>query len=322
MGENENLTVKSLKERIQELKKENYIKEGWLDDQIINDDIVNCINSCTSPTGDTVKERLKAIFRAFSLFPISETKVLILGQDPYPNPDKADGCAFSVGNGRRDASLSNIFKAIENYKKINKVKDFNRKAYSTDLKDWASNNKVLLLNTALTYQDLYPKKKKKELNNSEKQEQKKKQEDSIQLWEMFIYQIFTYLLNDSNRKELAVFLWGKYAQKTFLKYLSSNNELIPLLCKINDKFRIESIKKVNKDEYKFDDKNFKVVREKGFVDIDDKTRVFMTNHPSPPSENNKEYGKKFVEYSSKSHFQACDDFLDENIWLNFPENNQ
>ena len=66
MGENENLTVKSLKERIQELKKENYIKEGWLDDQIINDDIVNCINSCTSPTGDTVKERLKAIFRAFS----------------------------------------------------------------------------------------------------------------------------------------------------------------------------------------------------------------------------------------------------------------
>ena len=44
MGENENLTVKSLEKCIQELIKENYIKEGWLDDltdEIINDAIVN-----------------------------------------------------------------------------------------------------------------------------------------------------------------------------------------------------------------------------------------------------------------------------------------
>lgn len=52
------------------------------------------------------------IFRALSLTSLGDTKVAIMGQDPYPNPQDATGVAFSVSEGRfpYPASLLNIFK--------------------------------------------------------------------------------------------------------------------------------------------------------------------------------------------------------------------
>ena len=48
-------------------------------------------------------------------YPLGEVKVVIIGQDPYPNPEYADGFAFSVREEVKPfpASLINIFKELE-----------------------------------------------------------------------------------------------------------------------------------------------------------------------------------------------------------------
>ena len=324
MGENENLTVKSLEKCIQELIKENYIKEGWLDDltdEIINDAIVNCINNCTSPTDDTIMEKLKAIFRAFSLFPISETKVLIIGQDPYPDNDeyrilrygkRAHGLAFSFLNSKKDEnkpepaadSLINIFKAIDKYKNTNKISDIY--TWNTNLEHWAKKNKVLLLNTALTHVN------------------KKSIKHHIEIWEDFILKIMNKLLKRKNNK-LTIFLWGAPAQKTFLKCLNKYNDLNFVSDNIKEK--IDNEKYIKNGEF-IVDKSFKVICIENAIKIFDDSNnkeeilVFMTNHPSRLSENSK---GMFVKYS-QNHFKACDEFLlkenkNKYIWKDFPENN-
>ena len=53
------------------------------------------------------------IFNALRLTSPSTTRVVILGQDPYPTPGHANGLAFSyVGDGSLPASLRNIFKEL------------------------------------------------------------------------------------------------------------------------------------------------------------------------------------------------------------------
>ena len=71
------------------------------------------------------------------------TRVVIIGQDPYHTPGKADGLAFSIPDdfGGRLDSLGNIFKEIDS--------DLDQKRTKTGLQDWADQG-VLLLNTALT----------------------------------------------------------------------------------------------------------------------------------------------------------------------------
>ncbi|WP_147125106.1 uracil-DNA glycosylase [Shimia ponticola] len=84
-----------------------------------------------------------ARFRALDLCPPEKTRVVILGQDPYHTPGKADGLAFSIPDtfgGRLDA-LGNIFKEIQT--------DLGFIRTRTDLTDWAKQG-VLLLNTALS----------------------------------------------------------------------------------------------------------------------------------------------------------------------------
>ena len=54
------------------------------------------------------------IFNAFNLCPISNVKVVILGQDPYHGPGQAEGLCFSVKTGiDLPPSLINIFKEIK-----------------------------------------------------------------------------------------------------------------------------------------------------------------------------------------------------------------
>jgi uracil-DNA glycosylase len=53
------------------------------------------------------------VFRALALTPLSQTKVVILGQDPYHGPGQAEGLAFSVPVGQKvPPSLRNIFKEL------------------------------------------------------------------------------------------------------------------------------------------------------------------------------------------------------------------
>ncbi len=82
-------------------------------------------------------------FRALEMCQPADCRVVILGQDPYHTPGKADGLAFSIPadfSGRLD-SLGNIFKEIQS--------DTAQTRSQTDLSDWARQG-VLLLNTALS----------------------------------------------------------------------------------------------------------------------------------------------------------------------------
>jgi uracil-DNA glycosylase len=100
------------------------------------------VDSVSQAIGDRYQPELKKIFRAIDK-PANEIKVLILGQDPYPNPDYATGLAFSVPKNCRQlpASLKNIYQEIQN--------DLNIQRDSGDLSDWADQG-VMLLNRSLS----------------------------------------------------------------------------------------------------------------------------------------------------------------------------
>jgi len=85
----------------------------------------------------------KNIFNAFKLCPIENIKAVILGQDPYFNPNQAHGLSFSVLPGiPKPPSLVNIFKEIK--------EDLNIDPPNHGcLESWA-NQGVLLLNSILT----------------------------------------------------------------------------------------------------------------------------------------------------------------------------
>jgi len=82
-------------------------------------------------------------FAALDLTPPEKTRVVILGQDPYPTPGHAHGLAFSVEPDVQPLprSLNNIYKEM--------VDDIHQAPLNGDLRHWAAQG-VLLLNTALS----------------------------------------------------------------------------------------------------------------------------------------------------------------------------
>ena len=88
---------------------------------------------------------LKYVFRAFEECPHDKLKVIMIGQDPYPYLNVADGLAFSCSiTGKPQPSLKNIFQAIEHT-----VHQDWPTHQDADLTRWA-NQGILLLNSALT----------------------------------------------------------------------------------------------------------------------------------------------------------------------------
>ena len=87
--------------------------------------------------------------RALALTPLSEVRVVILGQDPYHGAGQAEGLAFSVAPGTRiPPSLRNMFKELQ--------RDLGLPPpASGSLLRWAGQG-VLLLNTSLTVEDGQP----------------------------------------------------------------------------------------------------------------------------------------------------------------------
>ncbi len=91
----------------------------------------------------TVYPDMYNIFLALKLVPIDKIKVVILGQDPYHEPNEAMGLSFSVKKGVKiPPSLVNI------YKEIAKETGETMPNHG-DLTGWA-NQGVLLLNSLLT----------------------------------------------------------------------------------------------------------------------------------------------------------------------------
>jgi uracil-DNA glycosylase len=85
------------------------------------------------------------VFRALELTRPEATKVVIVGQDPYPRLGEAHGLCFSVRSGFRPLprSLLTILRELKS--------DGFRASHDGNLESWSCQG-VLLLNTALTVQ--------------------------------------------------------------------------------------------------------------------------------------------------------------------------
>jgi uracil-DNA glycosylase len=88
---------------------------------------------------------LKQMFRAFEECPYNKLKIIIVGQDPYPQLGVADGIAFSCSNTMElQPSLNYMLNEVNKT-----VYKGHPGSLDVDLTRW-SNQGILLVNTALT----------------------------------------------------------------------------------------------------------------------------------------------------------------------------
>jgi len=97
------------------------------------------------------------VFRAFELTPYENTKVVILGEEPYCTPGTADGLAYSTKQKERPPMLEVIFKEI--YKDLN-IQYYHNETFEdyfphNNLDKWAARG-ILLLNSTLTVEESKP----------------------------------------------------------------------------------------------------------------------------------------------------------------------
>lgn len=138
------------------------------------------------------------IFNALKLTSYENTKVVIVGQDPYHGEGEAHGLSFSVQKGVKiPPSLQNIYKELYN--------DLNIPICSHgELTKWA-NEGVLLLNSVLTVEKDKPASHRK-LG-----------------WEL----LTDYIIKLLNQKEepIVFILWGNFAKEK-RKFITNNKHLI------------------------------------------------------------------------------------------------
>jgi len=138
------------------------------------------------------------IFNAFNQTPLSQVKVVILGQDPYHGPRQAHGLCFSVPKGiNTPPSLINIFKEI-------KEDTNNPLPPNGDLTRWAKQG-VLLLNATLTVRARTP------------------GSHQGKGWEQFTDTVIATI--SRTRKNVVFLLWGRYARNK-AKLIDSSKHLI------------------------------------------------------------------------------------------------
>lgn len=140
------------------------------------------------------------IWRAFEL-PLADVHVLILGQDPYPDPSRATGLSFSTGSGGDvSGSLGNIFRELP---------DEYPTPRSGDLTSWTDQG-VMLLNRALTLP-------------ADKQSRPRRH---IRWWSPLAVATMRAIRAEAAARPIAAMLWGSPAV-TMRKYLEPEVKVFP-----------------------------------------------------------------------------------------------
>ncbi len=136
--------------------------------------------------GKIIYPASRDIFNAFNTTPLTQVKVVVIGQDPYHGPGQAHGLCFSVKPGvPAPPSLKNIFKELE--------RDLGLPVPSHGcLQSWAEQG-VLLLNATLTV------------------EQGRAGAHQGQGWEAFTDRAIQVV--NEHCSGVVFLLWGSYAQK-------------------------------------------------------------------------------------------------------------
>ena len=146
------------------------------------------------------------VFRAFDMCPYDNTKVVIIGQDPYHTPGTADGLAFSSRQAITPPSLQVIFKEI--YQDLN-IQYFHNVTYeeffpTNRLDKWAKYG-FLLLNSTLSVEEGKP------------------GSHAGMGWEIVIQNVIDAI--NKMPHVTALLLWGN-AAKEFKKYVDPNGKVV------------------------------------------------------------------------------------------------
>ena len=137
----------------------------------------------------TIYPAMEDVFNALKFVNPENIKVVILGQDPYHEPNQAHGLSFSVQHGIAiPKSLVNIYKELETDLGI-------MPANHGNLESWAQQG-VLLLNSVLTV------------------EAHKANSHKDRGWERFTGKILEIVMQQPQPKVFV--LWGKQAENTFM----------------------------------------------------------------------------------------------------------
>lgn len=137
--------------------------------------------------GKTVYPPGRLIFNAFDTTPLPDVKVVIIGQDPYHQPQQAMGLSFSVPQGVRvPPSLQNVYKEL-----ARSIEGFQIPQHG-DLTAWAQQG-VFLLNAVLTV------------------EQGRAASHSKIGWQQFTDAVINTI--SAQRQGVIFMLWGNFAKK-------------------------------------------------------------------------------------------------------------
>ena len=136
------------------------------------------------------------VFKAFKVCPYDKLKVVMLGQDPYPQKGVATGILFGNKEGTRDKDLSPSLQIVKEAA-INFEIPHNCIIFDPTLESWAKQG-ILMINSALTV----------EMN---------KIGSHVMLWRPFIASLLKKL--SENDTGIIYVLFGKQAQ-TFKPYIN------------------------------------------------------------------------------------------------------
>lgn len=213
------------------------VHPSW--EKFLRDDMLNDLKDIEIKIGENINPEPENVLRFLSN-DLQKVKVVILGQDPYPEKGRATGRSFEVGDLKswndkfRQVSLKNIIRLIyKNYNNIDKYNEikkfseiqslikngeFNILSPEKLFKSWEKQG-VLLLNTYLSVETGIP-------------------GSHIKIWEKFSFQLLNYISKEN--KTIKWFLWGKQAETASqhivcgYKYISRH----PMMCssKYDDDF--------------------------------------------------------------------------------------
>lgn len=210
-------------------------------DDFLTNEIVEELNTIEQRIGKNINPEHNNVLR-FLQCDLKNVKVVILGQDPYPEKGRATGRSFEVGDLNfwdekfRQVSLKNIIRLIhKGYNDINDYKDikkfseiqeeiktgaFNILPPNEIFSSW-ENQGVLLLNTYLSVES--------GITGSH-----------IEIWEPFSIKLLKFISNEN--KNINWFLWGKQAEDK-KKYISNGRFYIsrhPMMC--SEKYKDDFLK--------------------------------------------------------------------------------
>lgn len=143
-------------------------------------DVIAAING----TNHKISPSPELIFEAFRRTPYNSTRVILIGQDPYPTAGDAMGLAFATTAKNTPRSLVNIITALQKSE---------YRTPTSDISTWADRG-VLMLNTALTV----------EIGNPDSHKE---------IWAAYVTNVIREILTRkaAENAEIILMMWGNKA---------------------------------------------------------------------------------------------------------------